>query len=47
MIIHTIISPEHIFYKKDEKAQYSAKFSTDPYFHLKTDMFYRKAVMWK
>lgn len=46
MIIHTVVNPEHIFYKKPETKR-QAVFSTDPYFYLKTDLFYRKNVMRK
>lgn len=43
MVIHTIISPEDIFYKEPERETLKADtFSTDPYYYLIKDM--RKSV---
>lgn len=45
MIIHTIISPADIFYKAPEQVNKKPEsFSTDPYFYLAGDEYYKKYV---
>lgn len=46
MIIHTIIDPLDIFYEepKQLEAQNSESFSTDPYFFLQKDEYYKNYI---
>lgn len=45
MILHTIISPEDIFYQKPSReVKNSEPFSTDPYYYLNKDNYYKKYV---
>ncbi len=46
MIIHTIIDPLDIFYEepKQPEAQNSESFSTDPYFFLQKDEYYKNYI---
>lgn len=45
MILHTIISPEDIFYQKPSPEVKNAEsFSTDPYYYLNKDKYYKKYV---
>lgn len=43
MILHTIISPEDIFYQKPSGEVKNAEtFSTDPYYYLNKDNYYTR-----
>ena len=46
MIIHTIIDPLDIFYEepKQPEAQNSESFSTDPYFFIQKDEYYKNYI---
>lgn len=45
MILHTIISPEDIFYQKPSMEVKSEEpFSTDPYYYLNKDSYYKNYV---
>lgn len=45
MILHTIISPEDIFYQKPSgEVKNVETFSTDPYYYLNKDEYYKQYV---
>lgn len=45
MIIYTVISPEEIFFdQSQEKQPEQEQFSTDPYFYLNQDEYYKQYV---